>query len=875
MDSRPAPLRKRIIALFCASLISIGLAAESRIALVIGNGSYPNVPLKNPVNDARDLASSLKGLGFEVSLVVDGDMAAMTKAVREFGNAIKRPDAVALFYYSGHGIQYKGANYLIPAKADIQDPDELAFAAVNAEQVYAKMESSGDKTNIIILDACRNNPFPGAERASERGLAIVGSAPPQSLIVYATAPGKTAQDGAGRNGAFTSALLKHLAEPGLDVELMIRKVREDVISATGGAQVPWHNSSISGEGFSFAGGGRLLVSTEPPGAEILVDGQVRGLSPLSLSGLPRYSEIEVSARSGSKSATRRLTLTDASEAKLRLSLEAARGSILVAANEKVLAALLDGREVAIGPKGTIEGVEAGSHELELRGDSSGYKARVEVGADRQAKVSAALLPMGSLTIAIPEGTRCAIEGSGFSDTTASYNYGTLPSGKYRLAVTGGDYEAYAETVVVERGAQLAFAPTMRYTSEYLAARYGAELSRLQKVAEAGVSSQADVDDATALAKRIKAEARPELSGLGAKADALKATLVSLRPAASGGQAAANSGRSTGTLTLTSDPPGMRVSIDGAEAVETPLSLELAPGAHSFEPLQTSINHGWYAAQSLQWITVTAGGETRVPIRLKPETAYLKVLLAPEGFKVFVNDKEVGETPLAQIEVPAGSMNVRFDKEGESTRTLFIGARPGETAILLWGQNPQTAIQLQRRTIKLDGKSDSWEGIEPIYQAPGSFKFSFLGQEAFGPSRIYLCKDDKYLYWRVDFNEKNPFQTVPAGMSEGITLQLSPWFDSLQRNMDMSAQFNRGSNGTGSYLGSYDGRTRKWKELERNVITTKQGKAMFTARLNIDYVKKYTEGQVGNIEFTLVNFSSTGWIESSKLSFKLGFVDFSR
>jgi hypothetical protein len=864
-----------MIALFCASLISIGLAAESRIALVIGNGSYPNVPLKNPVNDARDLASSLKGLGFEVSLVVDGDMAAMTKAVREFGNAIKRPDAVALFYYSGHGIQYKGANYLIPAKADIQDPDELAFAAVNAEQVYAKMESSGDKTNIVILDACRNNPFPGAERASERGLAIVASAPPQSLIVYATAPGKTAQDGAGRNGAFTSALLKHLAEPGLDVELMIRKVREDVISATGGAQVPWHNSSISGEGFSFAGGGRLLVSTEPTGAEVLVDGQVRGLSPLSLSGLPRYSEIEVSARSGSKSATRRLTLTDSSEAKLQLSLEAARGSILVAASEKVLTALLDGREVAIGPKGTIEGVEAGSHELELRGDSSGYKARVEVGADRQAKVSAALLPMGSLTIAIPEGTRCAIEGSGFSDTTASYNYGPLPAGTYRLTVTGGDYEDHVEAVRIERGKRLDFAPVLRYASEYLSARYGAELARLQRVAEAGVSSQADVDDATALAKRIKAESRPELSGLASKADALKASLVSQRPAASGGQAAANSGRSTGTLTLTSDPPGMEVSVDGGTAVATPFSLELAPGAHSFEPLQSSIGYRWYAAQSLQWITVTAGSETSVPIRLKPETAYLKIRLAPEGYKVFVNGKEVGETPLAAVEVPAGAMDLRFEKEGEKTRVMFAGTRPGDTTTLSWGANEETAIQLQRQTVKLDGKADSWEGIEPIFQAAGSSKYSFLGQEAFGPSRIYLCKDDKYLYWRVDFNEKNPFQTVPAGTSEGITLQLSPWFSSMSKGLDMAVQYNREGNGQRSYLGSYNAATLKWKELESNVITTKQAKAMFVARLSLDYVNKYSEGQVGNIEFTLVNCSRTGWIESSRLAFKIGFVDFSR
>jgi uncharacterized caspase-like protein len=111
--------------------------SETRIALVIGDGSYPNAPLKNTVNDANDMAAALRSLGFTVSLVVDADLAAMNRAVRDFGNAIKRQDAVALFYYSGHGVQYQGANYLIPARADIQNADELPYSAVNAEQVYA------------------------------------------------------------------------------------------------------------------------------------------------------------------------------------------------------------------------------------------------------------------------------------------------------------------------------------------------------------------------------------------------------------------------------------------------------------------------------------------------------------------------------------------------------------------------------------------------------------------------------------------------------------------------------------------------------------------------------------------------------------------
>jgi len=137
--------------LFATASAQATAPAETRVALVIGNGAYPSVPLKNPVNDARDLSEALKGLGFSVTLVTDADLTSMSRAIRDFGNAIKRPDAVALFYYSGHGVQYQGANYLIPAKADIQAQDELSFSAVNADQVYAKMESSGDRMNIVIL----------------------------------------------------------------------------------------------------------------------------------------------------------------------------------------------------------------------------------------------------------------------------------------------------------------------------------------------------------------------------------------------------------------------------------------------------------------------------------------------------------------------------------------------------------------------------------------------------------------------------------------------------------------------------------------------------------------------------------------------------
>jgi formylglycine-generating enzyme required for sulfatase activity len=247
-------MRNAAALLFLAvAILAAGAQTEKRVALVIGNGAYSSTPLKNPANDAKDIAAALTDLSFNVTLLVDADRAAMEKAIKSFGTALRSSDA-GFFYYAGHGIQVRGKNYLIPIGVEISDADEIPYSAIDAELVLAKMESAGNKVNIVILDACRNNPFPGSERSVDRGLAVVSRQPAGSLIVYSTAPGQTAQDGDGRNGLFTKYLLQYMSSPGLDVELMIRKVRDGVREETAGAQVPWSNSSLSSAGFVLAPG---------------------------------------------------------------------------------------------------------------------------------------------------------------------------------------------------------------------------------------------------------------------------------------------------------------------------------------------------------------------------------------------------------------------------------------------------------------------------------------------------------------------------------------------------------------------------------------------------------------------------------------------
>jgi uncharacterized caspase-like protein len=243
----------------------VGVSARDsgrRLALVIGNGAYREAPkLGNPVNDARDMAAALERVGFTVTLLTDAAHRRMEEAIDAFGLAL-RPEDVGLFYYSGHGVQVRGENYLIPVDANPKRATVLKFEAVNAARVLGMMEAAGNRLNLVILDACRNNPFKGFTKGLDPGLARM-DAPSGTLLAYATAPGQVAEDGAGRNSPYTAALLRHLPTPALKVEDVFKRVRTDVERATRKAQTPWEATSLKGD-FYFAGGSVAAAPAPQP-----------------------------------------------------------------------------------------------------------------------------------------------------------------------------------------------------------------------------------------------------------------------------------------------------------------------------------------------------------------------------------------------------------------------------------------------------------------------------------------------------------------------------------------------------------------------------------------------------------------------------------
>ena len=226
-----------------------GSYIEKRLALVIGNADYTyGNTLSNPVNDAIAIRQALTEVGFKVLYYVNADQKTMKRAMDDFGEQLKGYN-VGLFYYAGHGIQVKGNNYLIPVDAALKVEQDVDYDCIDAGRLLGKMEAAGTSTNIVILDACRNNPFErqwgGRAAGQGNGLAFM-NAPSGSIIAYATSPGKTASDGTGKNGLYTSAILQYIKIPGLSIEEFFKNVRTTVENNSNRTQTPWESTSLKG-----------------------------------------------------------------------------------------------------------------------------------------------------------------------------------------------------------------------------------------------------------------------------------------------------------------------------------------------------------------------------------------------------------------------------------------------------------------------------------------------------------------------------------------------------------------------------------------------------------------------------------------------------
>ncbi|KPA16202.1 peptidase C14 caspase catalytic subunit p20, partial [Candidatus Magnetomorum sp. HK-1] len=298
-------MKKSLIAIIIllVPVIVMATVSEKRVALIIGNADYKSMPLQNTLNDARAIEKALRACDFEIIRELDARRSSMRKSIRQFGDKIKG-GGVGLFYYAGHALQVRGENYLVPIGASVFSEDEVMDECLRASSVVRKMESAGNRLNILILDACRNNPF-RSFRSTAQGLAEM-KAPAGTLIQYATEAGSVArdQDENRKNGLYTSKLLNRILTPGLEVQKMFRFVRGDVYKASNEEQLPWESGALIGGDFYFkplyADGsttiikpkpqmhpqtGALRVKTSPSSAEVYINNTYKGQSPQEISGL--------------------------------------------------------------------------------------------------------------------------------------------------------------------------------------------------------------------------------------------------------------------------------------------------------------------------------------------------------------------------------------------------------------------------------------------------------------------------------------------------------------------------------------------------------------------------------------------------------------
>jgi len=249
-------MKKTVLMTIIVSVLALGAFGlpQKRTALVIGNADYQSSPLRNPVNDAQAMEFVLKELGFEVITAYDvPTLQQFGKLVKTYGNKL-REGGVGLFYYAGHGVQYQGNNYLMPTQANIEKEEDIEFEGFDLDKLLAEVQSAKNDLNIIILDACRDNPYASGFRTAQRGLANIERNIPDVLIAFSTQPNGVASDGDGKNGIFTEELIKVIRNPGLSISQVMMNVRDNVKTRTNSKQLPWETNLLTREFYFIPSG---------------------------------------------------------------------------------------------------------------------------------------------------------------------------------------------------------------------------------------------------------------------------------------------------------------------------------------------------------------------------------------------------------------------------------------------------------------------------------------------------------------------------------------------------------------------------------------------------------------------------------------------
>jgi hypothetical protein len=784
--------------------------AGKRVALVVGNGAYLKLGrLKNPANDAQDVGAALKKLGFDTEIVVDAGVGAMADAVERFAKRLSGADA-GLFFYAGHGVQASGANFLVPTDADIQGEFQLRYKAIQADMVLDSMNASGCALNIVILDACRDNPF-GSFRSATRGLAVTASAPTGAVIAYATDPGKTAADGSGRNGVFTEALLRHIATPGLDVKALFDRVGSDVATATKQVQTPWVSSKYYGTYYLAgaapavvqppqaavsasprgAGVAELLVSTLAPGAEIFVDGMKVGMSGEILP-IAAGAEISVKAKLGYAEGEARLVPTAGKLHELSIGLELPKGNLLVKTGEAENARFfLDGKDIGAFGKGLFRDLPAGDHEYSIRGKGVSAQGRVTIAPRGTTTVAASLVETGSLRIALPAGcvASAAAQGFGPVELRGGGQVENVPVGRILVTAKGPGRETASAELAVRRGEETLLA---LWTKAFLSVDSippGATVL-LDGVERGTTPLTTDLEAESPHRVELRLDKHePYQTRLSVGVGKQEVVMRELRglPA---------------SILVETIPAGAAIHLDDSPEVAgtSPCLLEnLAPGEHRIS-IEELLDHGVaYAPEDNIALTVGLGERKVLSREMEVGKATLKVEGAPAGSRLELGIFELPAAVFGEgVQILAGQHAVSVKAPG--------GLEWKDSLVIRSGTKVSIGIDvmrfvLQKRSIKIDGKMDDWAGIQQTMSGTGD-RDKAPGEPGTRLAKGFACYDDKYFYWAMEFADGKPENT--RGLEHKLLIGYGGDWEanlSVQVSMDKASRFS----------GVWDKRMKLWHD----------------------------------------------------------------
>jgi hypothetical protein len=314
----------------------------------------------------------------------------------------------------------------------------------------------------------------------------------------------------------------------------------------------------------------------------------------------------------------------------------------------------------------------------------------------------------------------------------------------------------------------------------------------------------------------------------------------------------------GLLTLTSDPPGLIVSLDEGDPVPTPLSVELAPGTHKIEPKQVSIDNRFFELPQTQWVTVMAGAEAVIPLKLKPVMGQLDATVIAPGMECLLDGKSFEPDREKPTELQAGQYNLEVRKDGELALYERFVINPDATYVVPWGRLPPSAYEVEERAIAFKAKSDSWDDIKPVYRAESPNWF--LGQE-YGISSVKIARDKKYFYWHVEFNSKNPIRSLPpnSGGDVDLMLLINEISSGKDLHIDLNVEWGGGTGITNSY-------GQNWQDQQITPTKVSSDNAI-TGRMEIATLRRYFTGK----HRIAIGMGDKNW----KHSFyrEIGFVDF--